>query len=189
MLLFYHILVHYLLLSHTVEKNMKLISPGIYSIGKVKSCSLLKEESDALQRVKALSKELVEFEKLLRETILMCSSCSDKRNSSVCSFFENKENNYGLLQKLIFTPALALLRSFKKTSSTLLQSVGNPCRSKLMKYATADMLSEFVMRVENELQPTIAIPISHLIGKCTRITIDDKFYSFLVSIPNNYEYH
>ena len=117
----------------------------------------------------------------------MCSSCSGKRNSSVCSFFENKENKYGIQLKFIFT--LALLRPFKKTSSTLLQSVGNPCRSKLMKYATADMLSAFIIRVENELQPTIAIPISHLIGKCTRVTIDDKSYSFIVSIPNNYEYH
>ena len=73
---------------------MKLISPSICSIGKVKSCSLLKEESDALKRVKALSKEQVEFEKLfIRETILMCSSCSGKCNSSVCSFFENKERS------------------------------------------------------------------------------------------------
>ena len=82
------------------RKNMTLISLGIYSIGKLKSCSLLNNEISTLQKLSLTTNKPVCFDKLyLKETILICDSHNGKRDSSICSYIENGEKRYGIVQK------------------------------------------------------------------------------------------
>ncbi len=166
---------------------MTLISPGIYSIGKMQTGGFTQNEMSALQTVSTAATSILSFDKLyFKESILYSSHFKGKRNSSICSFLESGEKKYGVIQKFILSPPLALIKPFKQTSSSLLSRAGNPCRETLQCYANADLLSTFIVEVYHEL---CAIPLSSLCNKCVIISFPDSIRSFVINIPNNYEHH
>lgn len=172
------------------RNNMTLVLPGVYSIGKIQFCNFGQDEINAIQQVTEVTSELLTFEKLyFNETVLYSSHYKGKRDSSICCYIEDGEKKYGAVQKFILSPAMILLKPFKKTSTTLLSSIGNPCRARLREYADADLLSTFVIQVFDEPLSLCAIPISKLCSKCIKISFPDSNHSFIVHIPNNFEHH
>lgn len=83
------------------RKDMKLIQPSIYSIGKLRSCSLEQGELLAIHRIADLQDIMLTCNRLYyKETILYTSSSQGKRDSSICSYTENGERKYGTIQSL-----------------------------------------------------------------------------------------
>ncbi len=172
------------------RKNMTLILPGVYSIGKMQSCSFGQSEISAIQKITVVSSGMLTFDKLyIKETMLYSVCYKGKRDSSICCYVENGEKKYGTIQKYILAPPIVLLKPFKKTSTSLLFSTGNPCRARLQRYADADLLSTFIVQVFDETLPLCAIPMSTLCCKCVKISFPDSNHSFIVHIPNNFEHH
>ena len=73
------------------------------------------------------------------------------------------------------------------TNKSILSTSGSPDRDILSQYAEVDLLSSFVVLVEKQLLPLVALPISDILNKC--IKVNGKDYDYIVKIPNNYEYH
>ena len=172
------------------RKNMKLIQPGIYSVGKLQSCKLVQNEIYALQKLTTVTNDVLTFNKLyFKETMLYSTCYRGKRDSSICSYLEKGEKQYGTIQKFLFSPATVLLKPFKKTSTSLISSIGKPCRPRLQSYADADMLSTFIVQVFTDPLPLLAVPIHLLCSKCVKISFPDSNYCYIVNIPNNFEHH
>ena len=172
------------------HRHMMLILPGIYSIGKVHSSTFSQEEQNAIQVVTNIpTNEILIFHKLyLKDTILHSSEVDNgKRNSSICSYISSGEKKYGVVQKFCFSPHILLIKPFKKTRSSLLQTIGNPCRDRLRCYLEIDLLSTFIVQVNSELLPICAVSISDLVSKC--VFVKGSTHSYVINIPNNFEHH
>lgn len=171
------------------RSDMSLITPGTYSIGPLQSVCLNDEEACAIAEFTNQGR-LSSFKKLYhQDTIFYTSQFGGKSESSICSFVINGAREYGSIQKFILLPPTVLIKPFQKSTSSFLKSAGNPARSKLCSYIQADLLSAFIIQVENGSQPICAIPISSILKKCIRISLDDSEYSYIISIPNNFEHH
>lgn len=177
-------------LSSTIshKRNMIMITPGIYSIGNLKSACFSREEVGAIQKLTSIPSTVIKtFHKLYIHGTTLYSG--GKRDSSICCYNSDGTKNYGTIDKFCFSPPLVILKPFKKASSSLLNSVGNPCRANLRQYADIDLLSAFFIQVSNDYLPIRAVPISSLSCKCVRISCNHSPHSYIVHIPNNYEHH
>ena len=115
-----------------------------------------------------------------------------KRDSSVCSFSDGTTERCGVILKFCLcpsTPALALVQPFQVSPTSLLQSIGNPCRDVLQDYADMDLLSAFFTPVSKQLLPVCAVPVSQIHCKCIRVCCSDLSVDYVIKIPNNYEHH
>lgn len=82
---------------------------------------------------------------------------------------------------------MVLIKPFEITGAYILDRIGNPCRENLRQYAKTDIISCFIIKVNNELLPVCAIPIANLLSKCVCVSL--LSHSYIVNIPNNYEHH
>lgn len=175
------------------RKNMAPLLPGIYSIGNIQSIHATQDELSALQNVNFTGSSILAFQRIyMHDTILYsCQYCGEgKRDSSVCCYRGvDGTKHYGVIHKFCFSPPVALITPFRKTSSSLLKRAGNPCRQILKNYAEVDLVGVFAIEVHNEVLPLCAIPISSLLSKCVKVSCKDSIYSYIINIPNNYEHH
>ena len=107
----------------------------------------------------------------------------------LCAVIVRMEQNAMVLQKFCVSPPMILLKPFKRTSSSLLSRIGNPCRENLKQYIEADVLGALIVEVHNALLPVCAIRVSDLHSKCVKVLCKDSLYSYIIHIPNNYERH
>jgi len=70
------------------RKNVTLILPGIYSVGKLKTYKLLQNECHALEG-NSVTDEVLTYHKLyVKETMLYSTFYQGKRDSSICSYVD-----------------------------------------------------------------------------------------------------
>lgn len=171
-------------------RRMTMILPGIYSIGKLQSANFSRDEVTAIRKLTNQdSTTILAFKRLyFHDTTLYSSQQERKRNSSCCCYVLEGIRQYGVIQKFCFSPPVVLLKPYQKTSSSLLQTVGDPCRGRLKEYAKLDMLSSFFVEV-SKLLPVCAVPISSLLCKCVQVSPKNSLYSYIIHIPNNFEHH
>ena len=115
-----------------------------------------------------------------------------KRDSSVCCFSDRTAERYGVIKKFCLCPstaALALIQPFQISTTSLMKSMGSPCRDVLKSYADIDLLSAFFTPVSKQLLPVYAVPVSQILSKCIRVCCSDLSVDYVIKIPNNYEHH
>lgn len=54
-------------------------------------------------------------------------------------------------------------------------------------YADVDLISSFIIQASKDLLPIIAVPISDIVNKCIKVSVEA--HTYIVKIPNNYEHH
>ena len=114
-----------------------------------------------------------------------------KRNSTICSFACNGKEQYGSIEQFSIVNSLpiAIIRPFIPDGSYL-QTAGVPGRSILQQYASLDILGAFIIQVKSDQTlPLIVVSVQSIIHKCIIIHPVSSKYSFIVKIPNHYEYH
>ena len=174
----------------TSTKNMKLILPSIYSVGKLQSCKLIQNEIYALQKLTTVTNDVLSFNKLYSKKQCYSELVTEgPMTCSICSYLEKGEKQYETILKFLFSPATVLLKPFKKTSTSLISSIGKPCRPCFQSYADADMLSTFIVQVFSDPLPLLAVSIHLLCSRCVKISFPDSNYCYIVNIPNNFEQH
>lgn len=171
------------------RQNMFVIEKGVYSIGHLHSCSYSSAEVDAMHDVNVDPSQMLTFSKLyMHDTIFHTNGCKGKRDSSICCYKKDDDKSYGEIQKFCFSPPIVLLKPFKESASSLLKTIGSPCRDKLEMYAEVDLLSLFSVQVEDTL-PICAVPISSILCKCVKVSCKDSDFFYIIQIPNNFEHH
>ncbi len=173
------------------RKQMKLILPGIYSIGEPLKANFKREEVSALRKVThQCSTNILTFNKLYFHDTVFISFTNEnrKRNSAICCFVLNGEKRYGIIQSFCFYPPLVLIKPYEISSGTLLAKSGNPGRNRLQKYAELNLLSTFFIEV-GKLLPVCAIPISSIVCKCVLVSSSQLLSSYIIPIPNHFEHH
>ena len=181
--------------SNMMRKNMSPIIPGVYAVGYLRSSSLTNNEISAISELthestRLFPRETTLFKKVyIHGTLMYTNEYGGKRDSSICCFTHKGSKQYGIIQKFILSPPIALVKPFKKTTSSLLKGVGNPVRARLSSYARVDLLSSFIVEVHIEPLPLCAIFITSLLGKCVCVSSQNSVCMYIAHIPNNYEHH
>ena len=169
-------------------RNMTLILPGIYTIGKLRFADLTRQEVTAIRKVSntLTTSKIAVFDKLyFHDTILYSSQQDRKRDSSNCCYILDGNKHYGVIQKFCLSPPLVVIKPYKKTNSSVLK--GDPCRERLREYEKHDLLSAFFIEVSG-LLPVCAIPICSLFCKCVQVSCKSSPQSYIIHIPNNFEH-
>ncbi len=173
------------------HRNMMSILPGVYCIEKMQFSDFQREEKEYYKKLLVHTwKMCTLFIKYnyYNEVVFHSFHCDKgKRNSSVCSYNCKGKTCYGVLQKFCFSPPLALIKPFKLTNKFVLQQIANPDCQRLNKYISSDLITCFIVEVQDNLLPVCVIPISDLKSKCIHVSVPS--HSYVIVIPNSYEHH
>lgn len=137
------------------------------------------------------------FLRLLKNGILYHSSTykklfSGKRDNSHCCYQSlSGDICYGRIELFSNTPSpCVLIRQLQQNSTSLLEKAGHPCRSVLVEYQGADLLSSYIVPVNMSTvdhSSLTAVSIDSIISKVCVIVVGDSHYCIVQ--PNNIERH
>ena len=187
------------------SRNMQLILPNVYAIGKLTCISLTQEELSAVMSAGIFLSSNASINRVNRCMINgiiyhSTSNCHRKnsRNNMVCSFKSTTEGlvNYGVLKSFCTSPETApfcIITKYTLTTSQLLSEVEPARHPLLQKYETtySTFLSNVIIQVTKLfLSSTIvAVPILNICKRCIHIPIKGKPYDYLIVSPNTFEVH
>ena len=173
------------------RKNMTLIFPRVYCVGKIQTSSLTASEICAFQKSTDCNiTEISSFQKLyMKDTIYCTYKSAGTRDSSICSYVYDKKKSYGIIQKFCCSPPTVFVRPFNITQLSILKRSGNPGRDNLKAIAEVDIASAFVVEVSKEMLDICVIKISDLLCKCIRLSCKNSSHDYVIQIPNNFEHH
>ena len=176
------------------NRGQELI-PGSYVVGPVYSGSLSLDESLVIEiHTGEWPEEISEFRRVYHQGTLLYSEQygrpGGKRDSTICSYYKDGREQFGRINRFLIVNSLPIvhIKPFLPSGS-LLQAAGVPGRVTLKRYASVDLLSYFMIRVEKKTLPVVATRLESITRKCICVHQDTSQYQFVVKLPNYFECH
>ena len=171
--------------------SMICISTNTYILGKLKSVMPTPEQSAAI----GITDNIEVFSRMYKEGVIYHSSsylrsgvC--KRNDTYCRFYNFTNNSicFGQIELFTTTPTPhAFVRQLNPCGTSLINKAGHPCRPSLEPYQAVDLLSSYIVPVNDQHCQLLAVPVDCILSKVAMVTV---FYNnYCVIQPNNIEHH
>lgn len=175
------------------RKKWAQIGEHTYIVGLCKVMSASTEQSMALRH----SGNIEVFFRMLKSGVTYhCTSysraTSGKQNNTYCCYRHNSDNSihFGQIELFACIPKpYALLRELNPLDTTIINQAGHPCRTSLLHYQEADLLSMYIVPVtiQTEHSPLIAVSVDNIVSKLVLVSVSNRHYSIVQ--PNNFERH
>lgn len=178
------------------RRNMTWIVGHTYMVGQYKSTTPTTEQSNSLH----YNGRIQIFFRLFKDGVTFHSTSyprahQGKRNNTYCCFRQGPDSStrFGQIELFTTTPTpCALLREMYPSDTSLLNQAGHPCRTSLSHYVEADLLSSYIVPINNRspntsTSPLLAVPLIYIMSKLVVISVSDQHYCILQ--PNHMERH
>ena len=180
-------------LANPYRKNRVQIGEHTYVVGLCKVVSASTEQSIALER----SGNIEVFFRMLKSGVMYhCTSysraTSGKRDNTYCCYRHSSDNSirFGQIELFACTPEpYALLRELNPLDTTIINQAGHPCRTSLLHYQEADLLSMYIVpvNISTELSPLTAVSVNNIVSKLVLVSVSNRHYCIVQ--PNSIERH
>ncbi len=170
------------------HSNMLSLGCHTYAIGKRCMKTLSHEEATAVSHHGMIEV----FYRLYKKNSIYYSTSygktsDSKRDNSYCCYRNNNQTEFGRINFFGLTPSpCVFIQVLGSSSTTLLASAGNPCRSSLQQYQEVDLLNSYIVPVHMTEDLTV-VPIENIISKVFTVLIDHQLYCIMQ--PNTFERH
>ena len=183
--------------------NMTLIcnAHSTYAVGSTQPMPLTMEEKQVLAPELHVPTDLVpdstkSFSRIYHLGTLYHSTSYErgkgKRNSCVCCFLTaDGLKHFGSIKRFvqIGSHSLALIEAFVPEDTSLLDTVGPPCRTILEDYAALNFVNIFFIKVAKYDRQLLAVPIFQIRGKCVFVDSPSFTCSYVITQPNKYDHN
>ena len=180
--------------------SMKKIDNNCYAMGKFSRYTLTPEESElASTNGISICGDVYIFQRLMfSNTIYHCKQYNRKghaRDNTICSYYLSDTQNieYGeIVNFYVAEYPFCIINTFPVVKSSSPLTNVRPCRNKKISDVTSgNHISTIFNLIDDNNRQLIAIPLTNIVKKCIYINIplQGQRKSYVIALPNNYEFH